>query len=75
MPLELAGFALEAGALLKIPAIITALFYIVFAFVIIKQVSRMTDTLAFGFEGVLRAISFIHLLFSIGALLAVLIFL
>lgn len=75
MPPELIGLSFELGPLLKIPALLGAAFYIIFAFVIVKQVNKMTDTLEIGLEGLLRAIAIIHLLFSIGALLAVLVIL
>jgi hypothetical protein len=43
--------------------------YIVFAFVIVKQVNLMTDTLEIGFEGPVRLLAWAHLLFSVGLFL------
>jgi hypothetical protein len=65
-------FASQISFLLKIAAALAASFYIVFAFVIVKQVNKMTETLEVGLEGLIRALAIIHLLFSIGALIAVL---
>jgi len=40
--------------------------YIVFAFVITRQVKVMTETLTLGFESVARFLSLFHLLFAVG---------
>ena len=52
------GFALFALAI-----------YIVFAFVIVKQVNLMVDTLEIGFGGPIRVLAWGHLLFSVGLFL------
>ena len=46
--------------------------YIVFAFVIVKQVDKMTETLEVGFETPVRFIAYTHLLLSIGMFLVAL---
>jgi|GEM_PF-6365671 len=75
MFLDSFNFEFQAASLLKIPAALAAFIYIVFAFVVVKQVYKMTETLEVGLEGLLKAVSFLHLFFSIGALLAILIIL
>ena len=65
-------FNTGASLLLKLAGSIAATFYIVFAFVIVKQVGKMTETLEVGLEGIIRAISLLHLIFAIMALIAVL---
>lgn len=54
---------------------IAFVFYIIFAFVILKQVNKMTDTLEVGFEGVLRTLAILHLLFAVLAFIATLVIL
>ena len=39
--------------------------YVIFGFVIVRQVKLMTDTLQLGFEGIARILSYVHLLFTI----------
>lgn len=51
----------------KIMVSVGFVFYIIFAFVIVKQVTKMTDTLEVGLENTLRAFAVLHLLFAIGA--------
>jgi hypothetical protein len=45
-------------------------FYIIFAFVIVRQVNTMTKTLEVGLESALRLVAVLHLLFSVGAFVA-----
>ena len=47
--------------IIKIFIIIIMVIYLIFAFVVVRQVQLMTDTLEVGFESQLRFISFIHL--------------
>lgn len=49
----------------KLGISVAFIFYIVFAFVIVKQVAKMTETLEVGMEGILKFLSYLHLLFSI----------
>lgn len=54
--------------IVKIFIIILMVMYLIFAFVVVRQVQLMTDTLEVGFESQLRFLSFIHLLFAIAVL-------
>lgn len=56
-------------AVLKILIIILLAIYIVFSYVIIRQVQLMTDTLVIGFEKQLKFLAFIHFLFAVGVLI------
>lgn len=64
---EFSSFELGAGIdiLFKLGVSVAFIFYIIFAFVMVKQVNRMTDTLEVGFEGVLRSLAWIHLIFAV----------
>ena len=53
---------------IKIFVLIFLAIYIVFAFVVMRQVQLMTATLAVGFEGQLKFLAFLHLLFAIAVL-------
>ncbi len=55
-------------SVLKILIIILLVIYIVFSYVIIRQVQLMTDTLVIGFEKQLKFLAFIHFLFAVGVL-------
>lgn len=55
--------------IVKILILILMTIYLVFAFVVVRQVQLMTDTLEVGFESQLRLLSFIHLLFAIAVLI------
>ena len=56
-------------SVLKILIIILLAIYIVFSYVIIRQVQLMTDTLVIGFEKQLKFLAFVHFLFAIGVLI------
>jgi len=49
--------------------------YVVFGFVVVRQVKLMTDTLQLGFEGFIRLLSYVHLLFTIAVFIFALIIL
>ena len=49
--------------------------YVVFGFVIVRQVKLMTDTLQLGFEGMIKILSYVHLLFTIAVFIFALIIL
>lgn len=51
--------------IIKIAALALLALYIVFALVVVRQVTQMTDTLEVGFEKAIRAISIIHLIFAL----------
>lgn len=55
--------------IVKIGILILLALYIIFAFVIVRQVKLMTDTLEVGFESQLKFLSFMHFLFAIGVLI------
>lgn len=54
--------------ILKIGIILGLLVYIVFAVVVLRQVSLMTETLELGHEKGIKALSKAHLIFSIAVL-------
>lgn len=60
--------SLSIWPLIKIFVIILLAIYIVFAFVIVRQVQLMTDTLVIGFEKQLKFLAFLHFLFAIAVL-------
>lgn len=55
--------------IIKIAAIFALLVYSVFAFVIIRQVNLMTETLEIELEGLIKAAAIIHFIFAILVLL------
>jgi hypothetical protein len=61
--------------LIKALALVILGMYIVFAFVITRQVKLMTNTLQLGSETLVRFLSYIHLAFAIFVFLAALIIL
>ncbi|EKE06391.1 MAG: hypothetical protein ACD_19C00014G0005 [uncultured bacterium] len=60
---------LSVWPIIKILVIILLGIYIVFAFVIVRQVQLMTDTLEVGFEKQLKFLAFLHFLFAIAVLI------
>ena len=50
---------------IKILALLVLGIYIIFAFIITRQVKIMTSTLTLGFEFIARFLAFIHLAFAI----------
>ena len=54
---------------IKIAAIIGLVIYNIFAFIIIRQVNLMTQTLEVDLEGVIKGIAVIHFIFSICVLI------
>lgn len=59
---------LSIWPIVKIFVIVLLSIYIIFAFVIVRQVQLMTDTLEVGFEKQLKFLSFLHFLFAIAVL-------
>jgi len=55
----------DIWAIIRIFTLIILVMYIIFAFVITRQVKVMTHTLTLGFEPVVRFLSFFHLIFAI----------
>lgn len=56
-------------SVLKILIVILLAIYIVFSYVIIRQVQLMTDTLVIGFETQLKFLALVHFLFAVGVLI------
>lgn len=61
--------------IIKFFVIIALGLYIAFALVVVRQVQLMIDTVEVGFEGSLRLLAVIHLLFAISVLIFALIIL
>ena len=61
--------------LVKILALILIGMYLIFSFVVVRQVKLMTDTLQLGFEGTVRLLAWAHLAFAVLVLLAAIIIL
>ncbi len=55
--------------IVKIAAIVGLLVYNIFAFIVIKQVDLMTQTLEVDLEGVIRSIAVFHFIVSLCVLL------
>ncbi len=66
-------FGISVWMLIKIAALVLMSLYIVFAFIIVRQVRIMTSTLQLGFEGPIKFISYIHLIFAVFVFLTALI--
>lgn len=60
---------ISVWGIVKIGILIILAIYIIFAFVVVRQVQLMTDTLEVGFESQLKFLSFMHFLFAIGVLI------
>ena len=58
-------FSFSIWPVIKIFVLVFLVIYIVFAFVIIRQVQLMTATLELGFEKQLKFLAFLHFLFAI----------
>lgn len=52
----------------EVAVIGASIFYIIFAFVILKQVNKMTQTLEVGFEAPIKFFALVHLLLAITTL-------
>ena len=55
----------DSLAIIKGMFLVGMALYIVFAFIIVKQISHMTKTLQVGFESPVRALGWIHFFASI----------
>ena len=56
----------------KIAYLVLVLIYIIFSYIVVRQVRLMNDTLEVGFENVMKIASYIH--FTISVLLFILAF-
>lgn len=61
--------------IIKVFVLILLAMYLIFAFVIVKQVQLMTGTLQLGFEAPVKLFSYVHLVYAIFVFLAALIIL
>ncbi len=52
-------------SIIKIAVIIFTLMYIIFSFVVIRQVKLMTDTLELGHENTIKAMAVAHFAFAV----------
>jgi len=60
--------SLSVWPVIKIFVLIFLVIYLIFAFVIIRQVQLMTKTLEVGFEKQLKFLSLLHFLFAVAVL-------
>ncbi|MGA3291638.1 MAG: DUF5657 family protein [Candidatus Microgenomates bacterium] len=67
--------SLNIWILIKVLALVLLGIYLVFAFVVIRQVKLMTDTLHIGFETSAKMLSYIHLALAILVFLTALVIL
>ncbi len=51
--------------IIKALALVLLAMYLIFAFVITRQVKLMTSTLQLGFESLAKTLSFLHLVFAV----------
>lgn len=65
----------ETWLIVKIASLILLGMYLVFSWVVVRQVRLMTDTLQLGFEAPVKFLAYIHLIFAIFVFLAALIIL
>ncbi|HLE49077.1 MAG TPA: DUF5657 family protein [Patescibacteria group bacterium] len=65
MPFEIPQLESTGFIILKIAAIVGMALYVVFAFVVLKQVNIMTQTLEVNFEKPLRIAAALHLFTAI----------
>lgn len=63
MEVILPGF--NIWIIIKFLSLVVLGMYIIFAFVITRQVKTMTDTLTLGFEPIVKFLAFLHLMFAI----------
>lgn len=75
MLIDFANATNVIDVIFKVGALAALSFYIIFAFVMLRQVNTMTDTLEVGMEGALRFFALLHLLGAIIAFVAVLVIL
>ncbi len=62
-------FGMTIWSVLKVLIIILLSIYIIFSYVIVRQVQLMTDTLVIGFEKQIKFLAFLHFLFAIAVLI------
>jgi len=62
---EIAGISLPIWRYVKVAVLFGILVYNVFAFVLVRQVNLMTDTLELGHENFIRGLSKAHLIVAV----------
>lgn len=62
---EIIGVSVPIWGYVKAAVLFGILVYIVFAFVLVRQVNLMTDTLELGHENFIKALSKVHFIISI----------
>lgn len=55
--------------IIKFAAIFGLVIYNIFAFVVVKQVNLMTETLKVDLEGLIKGIAIAHMIFALGVLI------
>jgi hypothetical protein len=55
----------SAWMIIKIAVVFGLVIYIIFAFVVLKQVNLMTDTLEVDFEKPIKAVAIFHFIFAV----------
>lgn len=66
---------IQVWLIVKVAALVLLGMYLIFAWVIVRQVRLMTDTLQLGFEGPVKVLAYIHMIFAIFVFLSALIIL
>jgi hypothetical protein len=66
---------IQVWIIIKIAALVLLGIYLIFAWVIVRQVRLMTSTLQLGFEAPVKFLSYIHMAFAIFVFLSALIIL
>lgn len=66
----ISGITITTWFLVKIASLILLGMYLVFALVVVRQIKLMTDTLQLGYEGFVRMLGYVHLIFAILVFLA-----
>lgn len=64
-----ASFNMSVWLIVKIAAVIGLVIYVIFAFIVMKQVNLMTETLELDFERPIKAVAAFHLIYAIGVLI------
>jgi hypothetical protein len=66
---------IQVWLLIKIAALVLLGMYLIFAWVLVRQVRLMTDTLQLGYEGFVKTLGYIHFFFAVFVFLSALIIL
>lgn len=66
LPISLDGLGGDVWGIVKIMFLIGMVVYILFALIVIRQITHMTKTLKVGFEAPLKLLGIIHFIAAIG---------